>query len=589
MSKEKSYDKIEKELKADEILKEGQLMEALKLYKESYNIYKQKNTLEALAMVSRNIARISYLIWERNQAFSFLSKAEKHYTDLGEKIELAKVLGNLGSYYANNQEYKRSLQYLERSLELFKENHYKEGIAIGSLMLALAEFHNKNDDNALKLLETAKNYEETFENSDAADFFYTLLAECDYVQFNLDRAVDNFSKALDFAEKIGDKVSVAGILIQISTIYLKKKEKEKFEEYKQKVEDIYNTFDTKIPLADFYYLLVRNYIILGNIKEINNLLKKCYEIFEEQENERGMAVILREMAFEDGFMGKSDDLINKIKRSNDLLKKNEDFLELSRNTNLLIKTYYDLSNLKEMQIQIENAEKYIKLYENEFLTAQTLTKLAKFLSQIENYEEAIEKYEESLQIYQNLSDNKHIVSTLLDLGRMAFLMKEFNKSLKYNEEALEVSKKADYHIGIADSLMAIGSDYFSLKDYDKAHESLQLALEKCKEKKDEEGIILALKKMSGYYVLREDFDNAIANLEEILSIYEDNGDIQGVITALFNIGGSYESKGDKDQALSHYKRALMLCKRTQNPLELKIKSIIDNLQKELKPPPDYYS
>ena len=174
------------------------------------------------------------------------------------------------------------------------------------------------------------------------------------------------------------------------------------------------------------------------------------------------------------------------------------------------------------------------------------------------YPEALKRYEEALHIDEQLGDLRGKAMRLNNIGMIYDARGDYDEALKQFEEALKIDEQLEDLSGKANRLNNIGGIYSKLGNYPEALKRYEEALHINEQLGDLRGKATCLNNIGLIYNARGDYDEALKQFEEALKIDEQLGDLIGKTTRLTNIGGIYYTQGNYPEALKRWEEALQI-------------------------------
>lgn len=237
------------------------------LYLEALKLFQSIHHKRGIAVIYNNLAGLTR-VFSIDESLNYYELALKARMELGDKVSVSMIYGNIGSTYMNKQNYSKALENLNKSLELAIEMNSKENLPN----------------------------------------IYKLIAGCYKKQNNLPKAFDALSKYAELKDSLFNKESIEKIE-EIQTKYeTEKKEQEikllnttnslkEIEIEKNKVEiGKQNQQKILIALALAFFIVVsgvvfRSYRVTKKSKEIIYIQKKEIEIKKNEVDEKQKEIV----------------------------------------------------------------------------------------------------------------------------------------------------------------------------------------------------------------------------------------------------------------------------------------------------------
>lgn len=251
-----------------------------------------------IAEAIRQLGWDNYVIGNLDIAISSFDKAiviaEKYIHEPAYKYKAKKLLAaglsNKGSYYLSLTEYKKSLAYFYRSLEISRENGAKEKEAsvlgnIGIVYLEQADYEKalSYEMQALKINEQLG-----LKNSIAHNMAHIGLIYSDQSNFPL--ALEYYLKALKVYESNGNQMGLGMTLSSIGIIYAEQSDSDKALEYYLRALKVNKSINNKQNVAVNFTNIGSIYSDMGDGDKALKYYFEALKLNEEIENENGQAI-----------------------------------------------------------------------------------------------------------------------------------------------------------------------------------------------------------------------------------------------------------------------------------------------------------
>lgn len=374
-------------LKGNIYIQQGDYARALPNYQQSLKIANEHHLTSNLAKIYLDLGAMYMNVGDFYKSLSYELKAEKYDQMLNQKIELAKVLGNIGllEYYMHDKN--KAIQYLKESSEYADDNNEIQAQLDNNLGVIYRE--KGNEDQALMYQLNAKKLREQQHDSVGLAYSYFNIANIYLDKKNIAKALEYHKKAIALRKKLKLKKDLAYSYYELGLIYLKKKDYRKSKKYASmsyqialSLQNLVNEQRSLELLADIYaeqndfktaYAYRKKYEVVNDSlfnkqkeKKFNNALKeydinkKSQEIKLLQKNqELQQAKIRKDWVYNEALAGGSFALLLLV------------ILVLNQ-YRIKIKSEH---KLKKKNIELENAYKHIQ--ESELLLKEHNDKLAK--------------------------------------------------------------------------------------------------------------------------------------------------------------------------------------------------------------------
>ncbi len=192
------------------------------------------------------------------------------------------------------------------------------------------------------------------------------------------------------------------------------------------------------------------------------------------------------------------------------------------------------------------------------LYARVLTGAGRLACAQGDYPEARSFFQQTLEIFQELSDQRGIASSWVNLGLVASLQGNHAQARAFYEKALALHREIGNLYGVATALGNLGGVAWEQGDYATARSYYEEELAIRRQLKEPEGIASSLGVLGSLAQLEGDYDRAVALFEESLSLQRELGNKEGIAYALSHVGSVAYERGDHDLACARYEESLQI-------------------------------
>ncbi len=201
-----------------------------------------------------------------------------------------------------------------------------------------------------------------------------------------------------------------------------------------------------------------------------------------------------------------------------------------------------------------------------------LGRVNQFLS---NYSAALENYQKALILTKTIGFDEKRANIYNNIGNTYFLQSNYPKTLEYFQKGLEINEKLNNKNEISSSYIGIGFFYDSQGEYSKALKYFRKSLEINKELKDKKTISYCYNNIGKTYQSKNQFDSALIYFDKSLILKEQLKDKYGISYTCVGVGAVYNSIGEYDKAIVFLNKAITISR------EIGEKSIETNAYSEL--------
>ena len=283
---------------------------------------------------------------------------------------------------------------------------------------------------------------------------------CCYVKSDIEKALENFNKALKISEKINDKSTVATIYLNIGNIYFSKSDFAQTLKYYNKAYKTLEEINDKGRCASVYGNIGNLYYVQGEYPKSLEYQFKSLQLAEKSNN-----------------------------------------LKVQGNALVGIGNIY--SRLPDYPKALEYYFKSLKIYEktgNKKGSASTYGNIGVIYFRQLYYSKALENYIISLKISESIGDKRATASTYTNLGNVYTNQHDYKKALECHLKSLDQFKQIKQKFGMSSALNSIARVYSHLNDFNQSLLYYKSAYELSIEIGAKSSFLYALKGMGELYM-----------------------------------------------------------------------------------------
>jgi len=246
----------------------------------------KNNDKKGEAYAYRNLASIYSSKGNHFIGLEFVNRSLDLFKGNADSIGVANCYITFGHIYRRLKNVKIELDFHLKALNLFTTSNDKERLAVALHNVGESFFNNKEFLKASEYTKKAVALNDSLQNYPVLMACYKVLGKIDLANGELDNANLNFNEVLKLSEKLGkfsQKEAHAESLFQLSAIALLKNDFEKRKKYLNTLV----TFSTRNKLPNFlqgaYEKLLEEAIKNGNINEVNFFYQKFNEVSDSLE------------------------------------------------------------------------------------------------------------------------------------------------------------------------------------------------------------------------------------------------------------------------------------------------------------------
>jgi len=197
---------------------------------------KQADSLLALALKTQGINY--YYLREYDSCIQYYARAMLKFEELGDQIQVGKVLGNIGVIYKREGDYSNAIKYYLKEIDVFYKIKYTKGLPaiytnLGGLFV-LREEYKKAEDCFNSALKIAKDNDNAGERVNALNNLGVLYENQD----RFEEALSAYEESLALVLESGNNTMESKLYLNIGVIYRRTSAFQKASQYLDKCFDI---------------------------------------------------------------------------------------------------------------------------------------------------------------------------------------------------------------------------------------------------------------------------------------------------------------------------------------------------------------
>jgi len=275
----------------------------------------KKIYLKYLAHALNNIGFLAYEEGNFKRALEFYEKSLKIKEEIKDKTGIASVLNNIGGIYHRVGNITKALEFNHKSLNIHQEINDKEGIA-GSLNNIGYIYDDQGDiPKALEYYHRSIKIHEEINNKDGIAQCLNNIGAVYEVQGDVDKALEYYGRSFKIREQLSDKQAIAISLNNLGGIYFSQGDFVKAFEYYNRSLKIREETGDKIGIALSLNSIAGIYNRKGNFDSVLYYNYKALKIQEEMNNKDGVAHTLSSIAYSTMKLGNVKEALKHAARS----------------------------------------------------------------------------------------------------------------------------------------------------------------------------------------------------------------------------------------------------------------------------------
>lgn len=287
----------------------------------------------------------------------------------------------------------------------------------------------------------------------------------------IDKALDNYERALELRRETGDRLGEAHTLNDLGFVYKGLGDIPKAMEFYENSLRIYEEVGDKGGIANIHNKMGVVYYRKGDTPKALEYFSKSLKVLEELDEKQGMAGALSNMAFLSDRLGHTEKALEYYHRG--------------------LEIFQEIDNKKGI--------------------ATALNNLGAIHVRQKNNELGLDYYNRSLKLREEVGDQVGVANSLNNIGDAYLSNGEISKALDFHNRSLAIREKIGNKVGIVFSLNNIASVHIKQKQYQKAEQLLKRSLEISQELGYPEEIKNAANKLYELYTKIGKYDMALDN------------------------------------------------------------------------------
>lgn len=343
-------------------------------------------------------------------------------------------------------------------------------------------------------------HNEKAENQDEAFYYYFLAASQAKNNFQNEKALEYFEKALSFKDKENDPDSYFEILTEIFKLLttlgewnLALKTAEESEKLARKAGNFSKLADASRLTGEYYlmtgdYFEAKKYLLraesyyrqggnvlgiielsgsLGNLyyrqsdyDQARNYFSHYLEQYSLLDDHSDLPRIVSELGLSYMNQGEFKAAINVQKKYLDLFKKEGHFIGMATLNIYIGVVYLEIGDYEKALVYLKEGQTLSKKIGNKLLTAIVSGNIGIVYEHKGDYQKALKHFRKDLNISEKLGDKEGVSITLGLIGELKSYQGKFHKAIEYLQKSLMLAEEMNYPKGIAKSVNTLGDVFY---------------------------------------------------------------------------------------------------------------------------------
>jgi tetratricopeptide (TPR) repeat protein len=285
-------------------------------------------------------------------ALDYSLKSLQEFEELGDKMGMAKILGDIGVIYWFQADYPNALKYYLDALRIDEELHIKNETAATLCNIGIVYNSLEDYPKALDYMLRGNKIDEELGNKSGVAANLGNIGELYMNLSDTTKALENLLKSLKFYEEAGDKNGIARNLGNIGTIYTNKKEYSKALENELKALQLFEKLGDKNGIARVSGDIGKTYLeiatdtsMAGKYKTSPNLPNNKSVALENAKQYTNRAI---DLSREIGDLSTLSNTYKQLSEIQNLLNDNKGSLESYKNYALFKDSVFNMEKNKKL-------------------------------------------------------------------------------------------------------------------------------------------------------------------------------------------------------------------------------------------------
>ncbi|KMN92355.1 tetratricopeptide repeat protein [Priestia aryabhattai] len=501
-----------------QLLQNGNLDDALRIYKEAEHMARKQDKQDSIATYLGNQAKIYESLKQYELASEMNKEARRIEWELENPGSSVNSLENQAKVYESRGEYNRAL------------NIYKEVEQITRKQGNLDKYQKKQ----------AKAYESRGEYDRA---------------LNIYREVERIAKGLESQE------SLVNALDNQANIYSIHEEYDSALKTYKRVEEMAHEMNNEEYLASALNNQANIYRSRGEYKRALKMYKEIEEMTRRMNNGEYLASSMNNQAYIYSILQEYDKALTIYKEIEEMARQmnNGEYLASSMNNQAYIYSIlqeYD----KALTIYKEVEEMARQMNNGEYL-ASSMNNQAYIYSILQEYDKALTIYKEVEEMVREMNNGEYLASSMNNQANIYRSRGEYKRALKMYKEIEQMARQMNNEEYLASSMNNQAYIYSILREYNKALTIYKEVEQVARMLGNQVDIAMCLNDQFLIYIELGEIQNALKTFEEMSSIFRKIGRERYLITNLQALFSYYERTAEWKQALFTLKELKSLLKK----------------------------
>lgn len=491
---------------------------------------------------------VAMLLGEHRKVIDFNTRAQNFNLDWQNAIEdksgqrrrvvlltLATSEMGISNAYSALGEYKKAFEHFNRTFEVLKQLRA-----------------------SVKSARGPSPSDEVVDTTDILILTHWGLAQSYSAQGNSAKALENYSRALDYARGVGKKERLVSALNFLAVFHLNSGDRRKASQYSEQAMRLLQGRDETMSTS-----LTLN--LTGTIH------------YENGDNANALKYYLQALALSDAEQRKSGQGVEAV------LGKYQSVVGRVFALNQIAVVYWRLGDTEKAVEYLSQALGLSKTIKNNLIQAKLIATMGEMYKELGDLDAAMNAQKEALKLLEGTGEKRERARALREMGHNFYLQGEALRGIKLLEESARISDEVGNNAEKIISLSGLGVVYSSLGEKQKSFGYHQHALKLAEEMDIKAAVASQYDNLGAYYyewekdeaIKRGYYDEALKHEKKALDIYRLIGDKDGEGHVLNTLGNVHQKKGDYEKSLENLEGSLSIFKGSGK--RAKVAAVLDNI------------
>ena len=447
-------------------------------YSQLLNIYSIIETAaqkigdrEGIALAEAGLGEASQKLGRNGQAIGHYRKALAAYEALGNQLQMALMLDQIGTVYFAQNDYANALESYQKMLALLEASKDTAGIANALEAVGSVHYEQGNYTLALELFEKSLRLRGQLGRKPEIAATLNNIGNAHYQMENYVAAIEYYQKAITGFEANDDKQAIAGAMNNIGGANYSQGNYGIALEFYQKSLKIEEQIRDSRGQATSLLGIGVVYYAQGNYSPALEYLQKYFALVSSLGNKNSMAEALHYIGLAHYRQQSYDAALENYQRSLKVYEESGNTTDQPVMLGLIGGVYYIQGKYDAALESYRRALAQFEILKQAEGVASMTASVASVYHAEGKYDEALESYQKSLAQYEAVGNKERVAGTLESIASVYYWQGSYDESLDYAERAAALAKQNNYSDTVWRARLTAGLGYRALNQIPKAQQS----------------------------------------------------------------------------------------------------------------------